>query len=161
MGFSTKAQAARSEIERADDWGLDVAAFELPPANALPAGAEARALAEIKLNLAILKYARFARGGRVNPAKVSRLFDQEPPLRDLKSVMADIAGADAPDQYLQSLHPKHQQFTRLRQALLKARGKIGEVAKAKPSENEREIRRLILISAASMCGIIRRSSCCT
>jgi murein L,D-transpeptidase YcbB/YkuD len=144
MGLSTKAQAALSEIERADDWGLDAAAFELPSANALPAGAEARALAEIKLNLAILKYSRFARGGRINPETVSRLFDQKPPLRDPKIVLAEIASADAPDRYLQSLHPKHEQFTRLRQALLKARGKIGEGAKAKPSENDREIRRLIL-----------------
>ena len=67
MGFSTKAQAALFEIEKADDWGLDAAAFELPAADALPKTSEERAVAEIKLDLAILKYARFARGGRFNP----------------------------------------------------------------------------------------------
>ena len=36
MGFSTKAQAALFEIEKADDWGLDAAAFDLPRADALP-----------------------------------------------------------------------------------------------------------------------------
>jgi murein L,D-transpeptidase YcbB/YkuD len=142
MGLSTKAQAALFEIEKADDWGLDAAAFELPSAAALPAGPEARALAEIKLDLAILKYARFARGGRLNPQAISGLFDQAPPLRDPKTVIAEVAGADAPGQYLQSLHPQHAQFTRLRQALLKARGKVGEGAK--PAENQREVRRLIL-----------------
>ena len=52
------------EIAKADDWGLDATAFDLPPAGELPASADAQAVAEIKLDLAILKYARFARGGR-------------------------------------------------------------------------------------------------
>jgi murein L,D-transpeptidase YcbB/YkuD len=143
MGFSTRAQAVSFEIEKADDWGLIAAAFDLPSADALPAGPEARALAEIKLDVAILKYARFARGGRVNPSKVSRLFDQVPPLRDPKTVLADVAAADAPDQYLQSLQPKHDQFLRLRQALLEARGKGGEGTSPKATESQ-NIRRLIL-----------------
>ena len=42
MGFSAKAQAALFEIEKADDWGLDAAAFDLPPADALPASAGGR-----------------------------------------------------------------------------------------------------------------------
>ena len=142
MGFSTKAQAALFEIEKADDWGLDASVFELPAADALPKTSEERAVAEIKLDLAILKYARFARGGRVNPPTVSRLFDQAPPLRDPKTVLADIAGTDAPGQYLRSLHPKHVQFMRLRDALLKARGEVGEGVKS--AENQKEIRRLIL-----------------
>src|SRR4029079_5910801 len=37
MGLSTRAQSALFEIERANDWGLDAAAFELPPWSALPA----------------------------------------------------------------------------------------------------------------------------
>ena len=128
MGLSSKAQTVVFEIEKAADWGLDPAAFDLPSTIALPGAPEAGALAEIKLDLAILKYARFARGGRVNPATVSRLFDQVPPIRDPNTVLAEIAGADEPAQYLQSLHPKHEQFMRLRQALLKARGDVGEGA---------------------------------
>ena len=46
MGFSAKAQAALFEIEKADDWGLDKAAFALPAADALPASADERALEE-------------------------------------------------------------------------------------------------------------------
>ena len=142
MGFSAKGQQALFEIEKADDWGLDVKRFELPLAAALPASPEAQALAEIKLDLAMLKYARFARGGRLNPAKVSGLFDQAPPLRDPKAVLAEIEAADAPGAYLQSLHPKHEQFVRLRQALLKARGANEE--DAKQADNERDIKRLVI-----------------
>jgi murein L,D-transpeptidase YcbB/YkuD len=142
MGFSAKGQAALFEIGKADDWGLSAASFELPPAGALPATPQAQAIAEIKLDLAILKYARFARGGRVNPSELSDKLDQAPPLRDPNTVLTEIAAASAPDAYLQSLHPKHEQFVRLRQALLKARGKSEDGTK--PAGDERDIRRLII-----------------
>ena len=142
MGFSARGQQALFEIEKADDWGLDASAFDLPLAEELPGGAEAQALAEIKLDLAILKYARFARGGRFTPSKISELLDQAPPLRDPKTVLSEIAAADAPDAYLQSLHPKHEQFARLRQALLKLRGKDEEGAKQAGSD--KDIKRILL-----------------
>jgi murein L,D-transpeptidase YcbB/YkuD len=94
MGFSAKGQQALFEVEKADDWGLDHLAFELPLAGELPASPEAQAVAEIKLDLAILKYARFARGGRVNPREVSELFDQMSTLRDPKTLM-EIEAADS------------------------------------------------------------------
>jgi murein L,D-transpeptidase YcbB/YkuD len=139
MGFSAKGQQALFEIGQADDWGLDAASFELPPADELPADAEAQALAEIKLDLAILKYARYARGGRFAPATISELFDQRPPLRDPSTVLAEIAAAEAPDTYLESLHPKHEQFARLRQKLLEARAESGE---GKPAD--KDAKRLII-----------------
>ncbi len=141
MGFSARGQAALFEIGKADDWGLDAAAFDLPPAGALPATAEDQAAAEIKLDLAILKYARFARGGRFNPPDISELLDQVPHLRDPKTVLTEIDAADAPDQYLQSLQPKHEQFLRLRQALLKARAAEGD---AKPATSDKDIKRIVI-----------------
>jgi L,D-transpeptidase YcbB len=140
MGFRAKGQAALFEIKKADDWGLSAAAFDLPPAGALPSSPKAQAAAEIQLDLAILKYARFAGGGRLNPPELSDVFDQAPPLRDPKTVLTGIVAADAPDAYLQSLHPKHEQFQRLRQALLKARGD----ASGKPARNALEIERIII-----------------
>ena len=86
MGFSARAQALIAEIQKAGDWGLPSEAFDLPPASDLPATTEDQALDEIKLALAALKYARFARGGRVAPARISDLFDQKPNLRDPKAV---------------------------------------------------------------------------
>jgi len=143
MGFSAKAQAAINEISKADDWGLAASAFELPSAGDLPSNVDAQAEAEIKLQLAILKYARFARGGRANPASVSALFDQDPPLLEPKLVLTEIAVSARPDAYLQSLHPKHEQFRRLRQALLKARGG-GSNDAAKKARNAPDIQRLLI-----------------
>ena len=142
MGFTAKGQAAISEIGKADDWGLDAAAFDLPSQGVLPANAEAEALAEIKLDLAILKYARFARGGRLNPTELSDKLDQAPPVRDPKIVLSEIEAAEAPDTYLQSLHPKHEQFVRLRQALLNARASDDDGGK--PASNTVAIERIVI-----------------
>jgi L,D-transpeptidase YcbB len=140
MGFSAKAQAAIDEIGKADDWGLSASAFQLPPAGTLPKTADEQASAEIKLQLAVLKYARFARGGRANPSSLSPLLDLNPPMRDPKTVLAEISVSPTPDAYLQSLHPKHEQFQNLRQALLKARGEDG----AKKPASERDIQRIVI-----------------
>ncbi len=121
MGFSGYALAAIDEMRRADDWGLSSSAFDLPPAGNLPKSPDEAAANEIKLDLAILKYARFARGGRTEPAKLNKLFGVAPTLPDPKKVMAGIAASETPDAYLRSLQPKHEQFQRLHQALLEAR----------------------------------------
>lgn len=147
MGVSAKGLRALSEIAQADDWGLAASAFDLPSEGELPANPEAEALAEVKLDLAILKYARFARGGRLNPLDLDDKLDQVPPMRDPNVIFTEIAASDAPDSYLQSLHPRHEQFARLRQALLKARGKEedgapGEVG-TKPA-NDLDIKRIII-----------------
>ena len=127
-GLSERGTRVVAEIAKADDWGLATSAFELP--TAAPAGAPTtqRADAEIKIGLAVLKYARHARGGRLDPAQLSRYFDRKPVLRSPSSVLEAIATAAAPESYLRGLHPQHPQFEALRQALLKARGpKAAEV----------------------------------
>ena len=99
-------------------------------------------LAEIKLDLAILKYARFARGGRFNPPELSDLFDQAPPLRDPKTVLAEIAAADAPDAYLQ-LAASQARAVRA-PAPGAAQGARQDDDGGKPAGNERDIKRLVI-----------------
>src|SRR5207244_1173393 len=115
------AQAAMDEIRQADDWGLDAAAFGLP-ALPTPASAElaraARADAEIALSLAILKYARHARGGRAEPTSLSRNLERRLPLLDPGQVIDQASKAASADAYLRSLHPQHPQFETLRQKYL-------------------------------------------
>ena len=66
----------------------------------LPANTEAQASDEVKLDLAVLKYARYARGGRLSPGRISMLLDQKPELRKPKTVLTEIAAAPAPAAYL-------------------------------------------------------------
>ncbi len=128
-GFTAEAKAIIEEISKADDWGLDSAAFVLPPPNARPADTQDRAAAEVSLDLAILQYARYAGGGRVDLSALSKLVDQKPHVRDPNRVIAEIATSDAPDDYLRNLHPKHAQFEFLRQALLKTRAQADPASK--------------------------------
>jgi murein L,D-transpeptidase YcbB/YkuD len=134
-GLTAKARHAMAEIAKADDWGLVASAFELPKLAQGDATTADLASAEIKLGLAVLKYARHARGGRMDPAQLSKHLDQKPTLREPKSVLDAVAATETPGTYLRDLHPKHVQFQRLRQALLKARG--GHHAKpAEPAKSE-------------------------
>jgi murein L,D-transpeptidase YcbB/YkuD len=117
-GFNHKAQKAIHEIRNANEWGLDASAFQLPSNPGASASLEVRAEAEIKLSLAVLKYARHARGGRFDPSALSPIIDRRPHIYDPKSVLEGISEADSADAYLRGLHPKHEQFKRLRQAYL-------------------------------------------
>lgn len=137
-GFTERGRRALDTISKADDWGLKASAFDLPVLAAAPFTTEILAEAEAKLSLAVLKYARHARGGRFDPASISRKFDQKPVLFEPQSVLRGVSVAPAADTYLQGLHPKHPQFERLRQALLATRAS-SEAASPKQAAIIRQI----------------------
>jgi L,D-transpeptidase YcbB len=121
-GISERGNAVISELRRADDWGLNARDFALPQAPAKSISPEAAAAAEVAVTFAVLKYARYARGGRFgDPSSISKLLDYGPRVRRPRDVLTDIAGSAAPDAYLRSLHPQHEQFEGLRRVLLKLR----------------------------------------
>ena len=122
-GFNPKAHKAIHEIRNANEWGLDASAFQIPSNPGGSASVEAQAEAEVRMSLAALKYARHARGGRLNPPSISPMIDRRPHIFDPKSVLEGISEADSADAYLRGLHPKHEQFKRLRQAYLALGGK--------------------------------------
>jgi L,D-transpeptidase YcbB len=121
-GLSERGKAVTNEIRKADDWGLRARDFALPQ---LPDGAvspDAAAAAEMTVTFAVLKYARHARGGRFGDlSSISKAVDYKPPVRPARDVLSEIAASSAPDAYLRSLHPQHEQFQALRRLLLKLR----------------------------------------
>lgn len=123
--FTRKAKEIISTLKGADDWGLDSSAFVIP---ALGNGAEAEGAADAQLTLSALKYARYARGGRLDPVSLSNILDMKPPVKEPKAVVRELESASDPGAYLRGLNPKHIGFERLRQALLKARGGATDVA---------------------------------
>jgi murein L,D-transpeptidase YcbB/YkuD len=135
-GLSEAGQAVMDELAKADDWGLAAAALDIPAAPGSSASADELATAEIALSLAVLRYARYAKGGRTIPTELSKNIDQQLALADPKTVLADIATQQAPDEYLRALHPKHEQFQNLHQALIKVRA---DGAKAKQADIDRLI----------------------
>jgi murein L,D-transpeptidase YcbB/YkuD len=120
-GLNARASAVVAEIGKAGDWGLDAKDFELPAvAGADTLAPEAIADAELKLAVAILKYARYARGGRIIDPTIllTSELDRKPQLIDPDIVLHGIASAEAPDAYLRGLNPQQPQFEKLRQAYL-------------------------------------------
>jgi len=124
-GLTPRAVALLAELGRADEWALP--ASELVPAKA-PVNAKALseaevADAEVRISFAVLKYARFARGGRIpEPSKqLATYIDRAPQLVDPKVVLETLAAADKPDQALAGFNPKHPTFEILRKAYNEAR----------------------------------------
>ncbi len=123
--LNDRAVLAIAEIKKANDWGLDATAFDLPDATGA-LSEDAAAEAELKMSRAALAYARHARGGRIdNPAmQLSSYLDRMPQLIEPKIVLDKLAAAAPPDATLRGFHPQHPQFEKLRQrylALLKSK----------------------------------------
>jgi murein L,D-transpeptidase YcbB/YkuD len=127
--LNARGKAAIAEIADSDAWGLDPSAFRLPATREPLARGEA-AEAEALISLAVLKYARFARGGRAEPSSLSRSLDRPLRLPDPQQVIREIAEAEDAAGYLSRLNPQHPQFEALRQAYLSLRrsGPEGGVA---------------------------------
>lgn len=130
-GLSASAEKVIAEIRAADDWGLKASDFVVPSLAATAGDAE-RADAEIDLGLAVLKYARFARGGRLDPRSLTKFLDRSPPVLEPQAVLEQIAAAPDASAWLGGQHPQHPQFERLRQKYLSMVGAsrvVADVAK--------------------------------
>lgn len=117
--LTAKASPVAEEIGRADEWGLDSRDFSLPKPVAV-ASPESVASAEVTFSLAVLKYGRYARGGRImDPSEqLSSYLDRKPQLLKPEAILDGITAADQPDAYLRGLNPGHPQFEKLRQKYL-------------------------------------------
>ncbi|MGE0699421.1 MAG: murein L,D-transpeptidase [Hyphomicrobiaceae bacterium] len=120
-GLSAKGADITATLQRAETWGLDSSAFELPVAPMPGSSAEALIEAEIRLSLAALKYARHARGGRIDPPSLSKMVDMRPRLFEPRSVLDALDASPDAAAYLEGLNPKHAGFTALKEALAKVR----------------------------------------
>ena len=124
-GLSQAAIDMIAEIQQADNYGLEPEKFNLnwTPAPKTAMTHDERINAEKKLSLAMLQYARFAKGGRFDPTKLSRMIDRGSVFPAASKLLADFESADSKADYLRSLHPQHPQFERLRQKWLSLHAK--------------------------------------
>jgi murein L,D-transpeptidase YcbB/YkuD len=125
-GLTERGKAVIAEIEQADDYGLRAADYPLPnPAELTAFDASATewlADAEIAISYAVLGYARDARGGRINPSRLSANLDPDLALPNPSEVIESIAIRSDPAAYLRSFQPDQPQFEALRQKLIELRG---------------------------------------
>jgi L,D-transpeptidase YcbB len=134
-GLTERAKLVMAEIAKADDYGLRASDYELPDADAFnPSELGAKnwlAEAEAKLSAAVLDYAKDARGGRLEPLRLSKNLDPTLALPDPSEVLAVIAIRSDPGAYLRSFQPDQPQFEALRQKLIELRG--GKTEEIKPA----------------------------
>ena len=131
-GITTRGKAVMVEVRQADDYGLRAADYKLPDADAFGASENPTdwlADAEIQISFAVLDYAHDARGGRIEPQKISKNLDPTLALPNPTEVIESIAIRSDPAAYLRSFQPDQPQFEALRQKLIELRG--GKVEKAK------------------------------
>lgn len=114
QGPNDLARAVAAELGRAGDFGLDAADYRLPALG--DREATDAAMIELAFGLAVLKYARHAKGGRVDPASVRHQLNR-PAVADPADVLAAARSSGDAALYLRSLHPQHPQFAALRDKL--------------------------------------------
>jgi len=133
-GLTDRAKSVIAEIGKADDYGLTAADYKLPDAagfNATdPKAKDWLADAEVKVSYAVLDYVNDARGGRIDPQRVSKNLDPSLALPNPSEVLESIAIRSDPGAYLRSFQPDQPQFEALRQKLLELRG--GKAEEPKP-----------------------------
>jgi len=134
-GLTERAKIAMAEIGKADDYGLRASDYTLPDSGGFnasdPKATDWLAGAEMKVSYAVLDYANDARGGRLEPLRLSKNLDPSLALPNPSEVLESIAIRSDPGAYLRSFQPDQPQFEALRQKLLELRG--GKVEEAKPA----------------------------
>jgi murein L,D-transpeptidase YcbB/YkuD len=134
-GLTDRAKLVMAEIGKADDYGLKASDYPLPdPASFDASDAAAQnwlADSEMKMSLAVLDYAKDARGGRIEPLRLSKYLDPTLSLPNPTEVIESIAIRSDPAAYLRSFQPDQPQFEALRQKLIELRG--GKVEQPKPN----------------------------
>jgi murein L,D-transpeptidase YcbB/YkuD len=128
-GLTGRAKSVMEEIGKADAYGLRAWDYSLPKAEGFKSqDASATnwlADAEIKISFAVLGYARDARGGRIQPTRLTDNLDPTLALPDPLEVMESIAIRSDPAAYLRSFQPGQPQFEALRRTLIQLRGRGG------------------------------------
>jgi len=131
-GLTDRAKSVIAEIGKADDYGLTAADYKLPDAagfNATdPKAKDWLADAEVKVSYAVLDYVNDARGGRIDPQRVSKNLDPSLALPNPSEVLESIAIRSDPGAYLKSFQPDQPQFEALRQKLIELQGGKTEVS---------------------------------
>lgn len=118
-GLTARALQARIEFDKAADFALDAKAFETDE----PKSRSAIDLADAEYDFmaAALRYARHARGGRVEPTRLSKGIDRKAQLLPIGEVLSALANSQDIGATLRGFHPQHPQFEKLRQVLLRHR----------------------------------------
>jgi len=139
--LTDRGKMVMAEIAKADDYGLRASDYALPKPDTFdasdPKATDWLADAEIKISFAVLGYANDARGGRINPSRLSENLDPSLALPNPSEVIESIAFRSDPAAYLRSFQPDQPQFEALRQKLLELRAATRRAQMINPPSSSR------------------------
>lgn len=114
-GWSPAAKQLVAQLGHASEDGLRTADYELPAFEA----SDRQSLAEADLRLSALAvlYARDARGGRLDPRRLSKMLTPDLALPSATEVLSELAGAEDPGALLAAYNPPHAGYRNLKAKL--------------------------------------------
>ena len=114
--LSETAQKLSAFLTQAEKDGLNSRDYLIPEIHSdMPLQQQAEI--DIALSLAIIRYAQDARGGRLEPSRISSAMTPKLELPDSLSVFEKLANTDDPVKILADFHPKHTGYLALKKKL--------------------------------------------
>jgi L,D-transpeptidase YcbB len=110
-GYSSQAKSIKTVLENANAHGLKPSSYKVtePAIN--------RVEAEISVTYAAIRYARDARGARLNPRKISRLITAEPTIPQTQDILIALSTASDTGKILEEFNPQHNGYKALKSKL--------------------------------------------
>ncbi|WP_332681199.1 L,D-transpeptidase family protein [Bosea sp. (in: a-proteobacteria)] len=124
-GWSAAGRLLAAQLGRAGQDGLRPADYALPAFEA--SDKDRLAEADVRLSALAVLYARDARGGRIDPRRLSKLLTPELDLPSATEVLSELAGAGDPGAVLAAYNPPHEGYRRLKAKLADLRADKEEI----------------------------------
>jgi murein L,D-transpeptidase YcbB/YkuD len=125
--WTAAARGAFKRLERAPEDGLDLSALRV---YSLDEGPDASlALGDVALSEAVAAYAFQASGGRIDPARLSRLIGAHPAVVSAAKALEETSAAADAGQTLQSFNPRQPGYLALKEKLAETRAAPAPMAR--------------------------------
>jgi murein L,D-transpeptidase YcbB/YkuD len=129
-GWTDAASSLIDRLSRAEEDALEPRDYPVRMDNASGLAAPLLAETDISLSLAIVAYARDARGARIEPVRLSKLMTPQLDMPKAQDVLANVTGANEPGRALQAYNPQHVTYQKLKAKLSALRDVTGSIAPA-------------------------------
>jgi len=121
QGLTPRGRTVLARLARADEDGLDLAAFTLPDPTFADTRPERLAQVETTISAALVAYALQASGSRIAPAKLSNFVTASPAVVDPAKALSETARAADPGEALAGYNPSQKGYQDLRDELARLR----------------------------------------
>ena len=129
-GWTSEASSLIDRLSRAEEDALEPRDYPVRMDNASGLAAPLLAETDISLSLAIVAYARDARGARIEPVRLSKLMTPQLDVPKTQDVLANIVAASDPGRALQAYNPQHPTYQKLKAKLAALRDVTGSLTPA-------------------------------